>query len=214
VDRGDVELSLKTMGIVEPPPIHPSVLRNRDPILAVLRRVLADCRTVLEVGSGGGAHAWYFARHLPHLVWQPTDIEPVNLADIEARRAHEPLENLLPALRLDARDTRWPVERVDAVYSGNMIHIAPFEATLGLMAGAGCVRGTGGRLVTYGPYRIGGAHTAPSNAAFDESLKARDPAWGVRDVEAVVEAAEAEGFGLLEQVPMPANNLMLIFEKR
>lgn len=196
------------------PPIHPSVLRNRDPILEVLRRVFADAENVLEVASGGGAHAWYFARHLPHLTWQPSDLAPENRADIERWRAHQAIDNLLAPLALDARETPWPVESADAVYCGNMIHISPWETALGLFAGAARTLPQGGVLVTYGPYKIGGAHTAPSNAAFDESLRSRNPEWGVRDLEAIVEAAAGVGFEHEEQLAMPANNFTLVFRRQ
>jgi len=151
----------------------PAVARNRDPILAVLREVLAAPGTVLEIASGSGEHAVHFASALSHLVWQPTDPDDEARRIIAAHAARAQLPNLLPPLELDAAAAAWPVERADAIVSINMIHIAPWRAAEGLMAGAGRLLAPGAPLYLYGPYRQHGRHTAPSNAAFDESLKAR-----------------------------------------
>jgi SAM-dependent methyltransferase len=193
--------------------VSPAAARNRDPILEVLRRVLPARGTVLEIASGSGEHAVYFAAALPHLVWQPTDPDPAALRSIAAYRASAGLPNLAPPVALDAAASAWPVEAADAVVAINMVHIAPWRATEGLMAGAARVLGPAGVLYLYGPYMVDGAHTAPSNAAFDESLKARDPAWGVRDVADVSALARSHGFVLAERVAMPANNLSLIFRR-
>jgi SAM-dependent methyltransferase len=190
----------------------PSALRNRGPILEVLRRVLPPHGLVLEIASGTGDHAVHFAAALPGLAFQPTDRDSAALASIAAHRAAADLPNLLPPLPLDVTEP-WPVERADAVLSINLIHIAPWAAAEGLVAGAGRVVPPGGVLFLYGPYRIAGAHTAPSNAAFDESLRARDPAWGVRDLDDVARLAERHGFALEERVPMPANNFSLVFRR-
>lgn len=191
----------------------PSVARNREPILAVLRRALPERGLVLEIASGTGEHALHFAAALPGLVWQPSDPDPAALASIAAHRAAEGPPNLLAPIALDVTAPSWPAARADAVVAINMIHIAPWAAAEGLMRGAGRVLAPGGVLFLYGPYKEGGVHTAPSNAAFDASLRGRDPQWGVRDLEAVAEAAGAQGLALVERVAMPANNLSLVFRR-
>ncbi|HWP67297.1 MAG TPA: DUF938 domain-containing protein [Candidatus Limnocylindria bacterium] len=185
--------------------------RNRAPILDVLRRVLPERGLVLEVASGTGEHARAFAAALPALRWQPSDCDPEARASIAAWCAKLP--NVAPPLALDATDEPWPVERADAVVCINMIHIAPWAACEGLMRGAGRVLPPGGVLYLYGPFRLGGAHTAPSNAAFDAQLRAQHPAWGVRDLEDVVACAEAHGLRLRARVAMPANNQSVIFSR-
>jgi SAM-dependent methyltransferase len=188
----------------------PAAARNRDPILAVLRRVLPARGTVLEIGSGTGEHAVYFAAGLPHLAWQPTDIDADALASISAHRRSAELPNLLPALALDAAAPVWPVARAEAVVAINLIHIAPWQAAKGLMAGTARVLAPGGVLYLYGPFKQDGRHTAPSNAAFDASLRAYDPQWGVRDLREVADLARRHGLDLVERVAMPANNLSVI----
>ena len=192
----------------------PAVARNRDPILAVLRRVLPTQGTVLEIASGTGEHAVYFAAALPHLTWQPTDLGVDARASVAAHRAAAQLPNLEAPLALDARAPSWPVERADAVVSINMIHIAPWAAVEGLMAGAGRLLAPGGVLYLYGPFKEHGEHTAPSNAAFDASLRARDPRWGVRDRDEVAALAQRNRLKLVERVAMPANNLSLVFQRQ
>jgi SAM-dependent methyltransferase len=193
--------------------MSPSFLRNRDPILAVLTRVLPDRGTVLEIASGSGEHAIYFAAALPSLTWQPTDLDLVALRSIAAHRAAARLPNVRPPLQLDASARSWPVVDADAVVAINMLHIAPWRAAEGLLAGAGRVLGPGGVLYLYGPYKENGIHTAPSNAVFDESLRARNPKWGVRDVADLTELARAHGLSFAERVSMPASNLSLIFRR-
>ncbi|GLS44071.1 DUF938 domain-containing protein [Methylobacterium brachythecii] len=191
----------------------PSVARNREVILEVLRRVLPPSGLVLETASGSGEHVVHFARALPDLTWQPSDPEPAALRSIAAHARAAGLANLRPALALDVKEPLWPLEHADAVVSINMVHIAPWSAAEGLMAGAGRVLDEGGLLVLYGPFLVDGMHTAPSNAAFDEDLRRRDPRWGIRDVAALQEAAAPRGLRLAQRVPMPANNLCLIFRK-
>jgi len=201
-----------------PPPgarASPSTARNRDPILQVLRPRLPASGLVLEIASGAGEHAVHMARALPGLDWRPTDPDPAALESIAAWRDAAGLPNLLAPLRLDAADPdSWPVKRADALVCINMIHISPWAATEGLMAGAARVLAQGGRLFTYGPYREAGVVTAPSNEAFDADLRRRDPAWGLRDLEDVAALAAGQGLGLAERIGMPANNLVLMFQKR
>lgn len=191
----------------------PATERNRDAILAVLRDELPSSGLVLEVASGSGQHVVHFAAALPALDWQPSDPDPAALASIESWRQEAGLPNVRPPLRLDA-SADWPVERADAILCVNMVHISPWEATLGLMKGAGAVLPPGGLLYLYGPYLRENVETAPSNLAFDASLKARDPQWGLRRVEDVIAAATGEGLVFRQLLEMPANNLSLIFRRR
>jgi SAM-dependent methyltransferase len=190
----------------------PATGRNREPILEVLRRVLPARGLVLEIAAGTGEHAAFFAKALPELVWQPSDL------DEEARRSvvawTRDVPNVRPPLALDVREDAWPVARADGIVAINLIHIAPWECCLGLMRGAGRVLSPGGVLYLYGPYRLDGRNTAPSNEAFDQSLRARDPEWGVRDLEAVVAAAATEGLVHVERVAMPANNQSVVFRRQ
>lgn len=197
-----------------------ATLRNRGPLLDVLRRHVRAGDRVLEIASGSGQHAVYFAPRLG-VTWQPTDADPAALASIEAWRAHDPADpagadrdradlpggTVLPALTLDV-GAPWPVATADVLLAVNMIHIAPWAATVALFAGAARL---GPRVVAlYGPYKRGGRHTAPSNEAFDAWLAARDPEYGVRDLEAVLAEASGAGFALVELVEMPANNLTVV----
>ena len=190
----------------------PATERNREPLAAVLREVLPSSGTVLEIASGTGEHAAYFARQFPDLTWQPSDADYEALNSIEAWGADSDAANLRPPVVLDAAGT-WPVDAADAIVCVNMVHISPWAATIGLMQGAGRVLPSGGPLVLYGPYRRAGVETAPSNEAFDQSLKARDPAWGLRDLEAVTAEAEANGLALERVVEMPANNLTVVYRR-
>lgn len=192
----------------------PSAERNKQPILDVVARVLPANGTVLEIGSGTGQHVAHFAKALPNLVFQPSEMDRARHASIAAWIRHENLANVNPPIAFDVTRLPWPVAHADAVICINVIHISPWEATLALMRGAGELLASGSVLVTYGPYRRGGAHTAPSNEAFDASLRQRDPSWGVRDLESVAAAAAAHGLDLEETVPMPANNFMLVLRKR
>ncbi|MCG8506890.1 MAG: class I SAM-dependent methyltransferase [Sphingomonadales bacterium] len=197
--------------------VAPAAARNRQPILDVLKRVLPPTGTVLELASGTGEHAVFLGPKLAPRMWQPTDIAPDALVSINAWLAKTGSANVRPPFLLDAAATAWPMEKllptppITAVVAINMIHIAPWQACLGLIAGARRVLKPGGVLYLYGPYSVGGAHTAPSNATFDEVLKSQDPDWGVRDVDDVEAAASQQGFRLNETVAMPANNLSLVF---
>ena len=187
--------------------------RNRQPILDVLLRVLPDSGLALEVASGSGEHALWFAEQLHPLVWQPSDPDPACRRSIAAHGADVGFATLEAPLDLDAGAADWPIERADAVVCINMTHVAPWRATAGLIAGAARILPPEGVLYLYGPYLRGGHHTAPSNAAFDASLRACNPDWGLRDVEAVAEAAGPQGLVLSEVVDMPANNLSLVFTR-
>jgi SAM-dependent methyltransferase len=191
----------------------PHVARNAGPIAEVLRDVLPARGLVLEVASGTGEHILHFAREFPKLLWQPSDPEPAALRSIEAWRAVSGLFYLLPAVSLDARAADWPVPQADAILCINMVHISPWAATVGLLRGAGRLLAEGAPLCLYGPYRRAGVETAPSNEAFDESLKARDREWGLRDLEAVAAEAEQHGLALEQVVEMPANNISALFRK-
>jgi SAM-dependent methyltransferase len=191
----------------------PATARNRQPILEVLRRHLPEAGLVLEVASGSGEHVMHFAANLPKLVFQPSDPDSDARASIDDWARETGLGNVRSALALDAQSKAWPVEQADAILCCNMIHIALWPAATGLIAGAGRLLQSDGVLYLYGPYRRGGRHTAPSNEAFDSDLRRRNPAWGVRDLEAVAACASENGFGAPEIVEMPANNLSLIFRR-
>jgi SAM-dependent methyltransferase len=192
----------------------PATARNREPILDVLRPRLPSGARVLEVASGAGEHAMFIAGALPQVLWQPSDPDPEALASIAAWRRASGLANLAAPIRLDAADSdSWPEGPFDAVICINMIHISPWAATQGLMAGAARALAKAGRLFLYGPYIEAGVATAPSNLAFDQSLKSRNPAWGLRDLADVTALAAANGLGFLERIAMPANNLIVIFER-
>ena len=205
----------------------PAAERNKTAILSVLESCLPAEGVVLEVASGTGQHAAYFADRLTQLYWQPTDISDERLASIAAWAEGHAADRLLPPRHLDVTEPEWQqpwqapslplgaeaASRVVAVVSINMIHIAPWEAAVGLVSGAGALLSVGGVLVIYGPFRRHGAHTAPSNAAFDASLRAQDPAWGIRDLEEVIALAHTRGFVVQQLVEMPANNFSVVFEK-
>jgi SAM-dependent methyltransferase len=189
----------------------PAAARNRDVIRDVLGPRLPERGLVLEIASGSGEHTMHLAAANPGVTFQPSDPAPENRASIDAWAGHAGLANVRPALDIDATATFAPVETADVVVCINMIHIAPWDAAIGLVRNAAEVLGAGGLLYLYGPYKRDGAHTAPSNADFDESLRARDPSWGIRDLDAVAAVAADAGFGGPEIVEMPANNLSLIF---
>jgi SAM-dependent methyltransferase len=192
----------------------PAAERNKEPILGVLREGLPARGLVLEIASGTGQHAAHFARALPSLDWQPTDPDAGLLEAIAARVDAAGLPNLRKPLPLDVHAPTWPVASADAIVCINMIHIAPPSATEALLAGAERVLCGDGPLVLYGPFRRGGEHTAPSNAAFDADLRRRNAEWGVRDLETVAALAERHGLTLERLVPMPANNFTVVFRKR
>ena len=194
----------------------PSAARNCEPIREVLTRVLPRKGIVLEIGSGTGEHAIYFAKALTNLVWIPSDPDAPSRASIEAWIATEDLANVRAPVAIDVRGAVWGVEDdapFDAMISLNMVHIAPWEAALGLLAGAGRLLRPNGVLFFYGPFMLGGTHTAASNAAFDADLKRREPRWGVRDLDDLIAEATPHGLELCEVVAMPANNLSLVFVK-
>ncbi len=191
----------------------PHVARNAEPIADVLRDILPPRGLVLEVASGTGEHSLHFARAFPKLLWQPSDPEPVALRSIEAWRAESGLFNLLPAISLDVRAAEWPVPEADALLCINMIHISPWPATVGLLRGAARLLGSGSPLYLYGPFRRAAIETAPGNEAFDADLRARNPDWGLRDLEAVAAEAAQHGFALDRVVEMPANNISAVFRK-
>ena len=193
----------------------PATHRNREPILEALVRWLSPSARVLEIASGTGQHAVFFAERMPGLTWLPSDGDPESLVTIEAWIAESGAQNVEPPRVIDASRPDWAetVGPVDTIFNANMIHIAPWEVALGLFEGAGRALEPGGRLLLYGPFKVGSAHTSESNASFDESLRSRDPRWGVRDLERVVEVATAAGLTLLEKNEMPANNKLLVFER-
>ncbi|MCG6657243.1 DUF938 domain-containing protein [Halomonas campisalis] len=190
----------------------PAAGRNRQPILEVLQQVLPTEARVLEVASGSGEHGVHCAAAMPGWRWQPSDPNPHARASIDAWREHSGLCNLQAPLALDVT-LSCPPGPFDAVVAINLIHISPWEVTEALMACAGQRLTPGGVLYLYGPYRRDGRHTSPSNAAFDADLKARDPRWGVRDLETVVAEAERHGLRLSRVVAMPANNLSVVLRR-
>jgi cyclopropane fatty-acyl-phospholipid synthase-like methyltransferase len=194
-------------------PESPAAERNKQPILDAIRAWLPATGTVLEIASGTGQHIVHFARALPALTWQPTDTDEGLLGTATRRVRAAGLRNVRMPLRLDVLDSDWPVRRAEAVISINMIHIAPPAATEALFSGAARVLANGGPLFLYGPYRRGGRHTAPSNEAFDQSLRARNPDWGVRDLDDVARGARGHGFRLADVVSMPVNNFTIIFTR-
>ena len=179
----------------------------------MLRTILPERGLVIEVASGTGEHILHFAREFPDLVWQPSDLDPAALRSIEAWRGTAGPLNLRPPILLDARDAGWPLAEADAVLAINMVHISPWAATRGLLRGAGRLLPAGAPLYLYGAYRQAGVETAPSNEAFDAALRARDPEWGVRHLDDVIAEAEPHGLRLDTIVPMPANNLSVVFRK-
>ncbi|MBW2279540.1 MAG: DUF938 domain-containing protein [Deltaproteobacteria bacterium] len=192
----------------------PAARRNREPILEVLRSRLPEppeTGTVLEIASGTGQHAAFFAEHLPHLRWQPSEREVDNLLSIAEWVRDADLDNVETARRLDVTNGDWDVGTYDAIFNANMIHISPWETGMALLRGASLHLRPGGQLFLYGPFRVGGEHTAPSNEAFDTDLRRRDARWGVRDLEAVRDAAAVHGLELEQAVAMPANNQVLVF---
>lgn len=191
----------------------PATLRNRDAIAAVLTDWLPPQGTVIEVASGSGEHVVHFAAAFPYLDWLPSDPDPAGLASIAAWVDEAGRANVAPPLALDAAANDWSLDHADAVLCINMVHISPWAATVGLFTQSAKLLEKGAPLILYGPYFRKGYPTAPSNLAFDESLRARNAEWGVRWLEDVIERAEAAGFVLAEVRDMPANNLMLLFHR-
>lgn len=192
----------------------PAALRNRAPILEILRSALPQHGLVLEIASGSGEHVTHFAAALPGLVWQPSDPNPDSCVSIRDWTEAGRLTNVRPPLALDVHDRPWPVTNLAAVLCINMVHISPWTATEALMAEAGTKLPVGGLLYLYGPYLQAGVPTAPSNIAFDASLRQRNPEWGLRDLETVVELAAASGLMLERIVAMPANNLSVLLKRK
>jgi len=201
----------------------PAFHRNRQAIRTLLLRFLAGkSGDVIEAGSGTGQHVVDFARHMQGIIWWPSDFNEQHLKSIAAWRAHAGLENIRPPLRIDLSDPAWCQQMHDgsgpknllAVFCANVIHIAPWRVAEGLFAGAGRYLPVGARLFLYGPFKRGGKHTAISNAVFDTSLREGNPEWGVRDIEALEKLAGPAGLTLVEIAEMPANNLILVFERR
>lgn len=197
-----------------PLPTSPASDRNKVPILAELLQRLPATGQALEVAAGTGQHAAHFAAALPGWQWQPTEPEAPMHAVIAARCAGLP--NVAAPVALDVRDADWrvPAASLDLVYVANMVHISPWEATQGLMRGAGQALRPGGRLVVYGPFVVEGEALAPGNAAFDADLRRRNAAWGLRTLGTVATCADAAGLTLAERIAMPANNLLLVFDRR
>lgn len=191
----------------------PAALRNREPIADLLRDVLPQTGTVLELASGSGEHVVHFANLFPDLVWQPSDPSPEARASVEDWVKTESIENVLPSLDIDASADVWPVERADAMIAINMVHISPWQATQGLMKAAGTLLPSGAPLILYGPYRREGQPLVQSNVEFDASLRARNPAWGIRLLEDVASLAEQSGLALTSVTEMPANNLCVVFAR-
>lgn len=192
----------------------PATVRNRDAIADVLETVLPSSGTVLEVASGTGEHVVHFAQRFPQLVWQPSDYSDLSLPSIAAWVAEAGVGNVLPPVPLDASAADWPVPSAAVILCINMIHISPWAATQGLMAGAGRLLPAGAPLYLYGPFLRDGVETAPSNLAFDQSLKERDLTWGLRNLADVSALAAQHGLTLDRVIEMPANNISVIFSKR
>jgi SAM-dependent methyltransferase len=191
----------------------PATQRNREPILALLRTVLPRTGLVVEIASGSGEHVVHFAAALPDLTFQPSDPSEEALASTGAWIAETGLPNIRQPLLLDAAAPAWPIEAADAIICINMIHIAPWAAAMGLMKQAGRLLPEGGPLYLYGPYRRPGRELEPSNLAFDQSLRTRNPEWGLRELDAVASLARENGFDDPEVTEMPANNLSLVFRR-
>ena len=192
----------------------PAVERNRAPIVEVLRKVLPERGLALEIASGSGEHAIYFAQQFPRLAFLPSDPDETARNSIAAWIGASNLSNILPPIALDAAAASWPVEKADAIICINMTHISPWAATEGLFKGAARLLAPGALLYLYGPYKRGGAHTADSNQAFDDWLHENNPQWGVRDLDLVSDCAARNDFSKPEIVEMPANNLSLLFRRR
>lgn len=201
--------------MIEELPTSAPAERNKDPILGILTATLRESslqvRKVLEIASGFGQHVVHFAAALPDIAWQPSDPDAASREVIRQRVLQAGLPNVSLPVELDVL-ADWPDLQVDAVVVANLLHISPIDTVEGLFAGARQVCRDGGLLHLYGPFKQGGAHTSTGNAEFDQSLKQRNPHWGIRDVEAVIEQAQALDWVLSSQTDMPANNLSLLFQ--
>jgi hypothetical protein len=195
-------------------PHAPAADRNGEAIRDVLAPLLPAQGLVLELAAGTGQHAVMFARSFPNVTWQPTDRDPDAVANIAAHRDESNLPNLLPPLELDVALDPWSVERADFLICIDMVHAVPIETVHAMFAGAARVLSANAVLYLYGPYRFHGVFTAPSNAELDRSLRARDPAWGVRDIRELTVAATRNGLALERTIAMPANNHSLVFRRR
>ena len=191
----------------------PASERNSKPILSVLKKILPQTGLLLEIASGSGQHAAYFAPNFPRLTWQPTEPDPDCRASIKAWIKHVHTKNINMPINLDVTSYPWPVSEADAIFSSNMIHITPWDCCLGLMAGAGQTLKPSGTLILYGPFLINGRKTATSNVQFDHSLKKRNIHWGIRNLDKVIHSANACGMKCSDIVEMPANNLIVILKK-
>ena len=191
----------------------PATLRNRDFILDVLREVLPARGDILEIASGSGEHVVHFARSLPSLVFQPSDPDPDALQSVSAWVKATRVTNVRTPIVLDASQSPWPIASTDGIICINMVHISPWEATLGLIKGAAAILPPGSPFYLYGPYKREGFEMAPSNRAFDRSLRSHDPAWGLRDLDAVAKTAQSFGFSVPVITEMPANNLSVAFRR-
>lgn len=195
-------------------PVWPAAERNKQPILETLLQVVPQTGGVwLEIAAATGQHAVHFAPHFPNYSFQPSDIDEKHLATLIKRQFVANVPNLKPPVRLDVIDDLWPLHAADIIYCANMIHIAPWEVSVGLFRGAGRLLTSGKMLITYGPYQFEGSHTSESNEKFDASLRRRDPAWGVRDVSDLKKLAQSVGLVCRAPIPMPANNFLLVWDK-
>lgn len=195
-------------------PVWPAPERNKQPILERLLEVVPPGGGIwLEIAAATGQHAVHFAPHFSSYVYQPSDVDEKHLATLIKRQLVSKIINLRPPVRLDVTDEVWPIKRADVIYCANMIHIAPWEVSMGLFRWAGRLLARGKLLITYGPYMFDGQHTSESNEQFDASLKGRNPAWGVRDVNALDKLAHASGLVRRDAISMPANNFLLVWDK-
>ena len=195
----------------------PACERNKDPILVVLKQHVPDQPHILEIASGTGEHGHYFCQQLPHIIWQPSDIDPRYQDSVVAWQHHQPLNNFLPPITLDMTDSKWssiPKNTINTMFNANMAHISPWAATVGMFQGADQILAPNGQLFIYGPFMIDGQHTAPSNSEFDANLKARNPHWGIRALEDLIALGEENSLAFEEKISMPANNFILIFRHK
>ena len=212
IHNGRTYISWKLDSVVERL-YAPATERNREPILSVLKMILPTQGKVLEIASGTGEHITFFAPHFPALIWQPSDPNLMHLASIKGWMKQLPSINILPPLQINVTNEAWGMDSVDVILCINMIHIAPWEACFGLFQGTQSILSEGGLLYFYGPFKQQGKHSAPSNESFDLWLRAQNPRWGVRDLEAVIDIAQKHNFHLQQVIPMPANNLSVLFCK-